>query len=93
MNSGVPQDSILGLLFIMYANPLSDILRQYNIYHMHANDTKLYVVSIAESLVESVRGMKQAIDHVKKWMTSNQLKLNTNKTEFLIIQTKHNKKD
>ena len=77
----------------MYISPLGDLVRQHNVsYHMYADDTQLYL-SFRSNDHESIEVAKSSIEHcvlvIKKWMASNFLKLNDDKTELLVVHPKH----
>ena len=49
----------------------------------YADDTQLYLHATASSLAEQSANLTSCIGEINKWMTSNRLKLNTDKTQFL----------
>ncbi len=87
---GVPQGSVLGpLLFTAYTSPLSDLSDKHNVgMHMYADDTQAYISfkptrqSAETNAVQSLSGF---ISDVRFWMAQNKLKLNDNKTVFMLI--------
>ena len=96
LKCGVPQGSVLGpILFTLYTQPLGDIVKKYNIqYHLYADDTQLYITfnqSSPTSMAIAKEQMEQCITEIKLWMDTYLLKLNEDKTEFMLIQSRHAK--
>ena len=91
---GVPQGSILGpFSFPKYTSPLGGIAQKHNImYHLYADDSQLYVVFDSGDGEDAALRLEACIEEMRLWMRDNMLKLNDNKTEFLLIQSKHNTK-
>ena len=87
INFGVPQGSILGpLLFSLYTAPVSDIASRNGLcVHLYADDTQLYVT--LDNTNRYVATIENCICEIKDWMTANFLRLNSDKTEVLLIGT------
>ncbi|KAL9978241.1 hypothetical protein ACROYT_G015736 [Oculina patagonica] len=87
---GVPQGSCLGpLLFVVYASKIFEIVQAHlPDAHCFADDTQLYLSFNPNSptdQAEAVCTMERCISDLRKWMYQDKLKINDDKTEFLII--------
>ena len=89
---GVPQGSCLGpLLFTFYASKLFDIKGHLPHVHTYADDTQLYLSFKPDSAVnanDAVNAMELCIRDLRTWMLHDKLKLNDNKTEFILAGTR-----
>lgn len=78
---GVPQGTILGpLLFLIYVNDLLSILPSSNIVAF-ADDTS--IICADKSWAETANTMNLYLEKIAKWLITNQLTLNVNKSVFL----------
>ena len=86
---GVPQGSVSGpLLFTLYTTPLSSVIQGHNLdHHLYADDTQIYISLTTPDACRSLNQLRDCLQDVSLWMKNSKLKLNANKTEFIIIGT------
>ncbi len=90
---GVPQGSVLGpILFCVYTSPLGDLLRSHDIsFHFYADDSSLYLSfspNVLDDQVASFAKIEACANDVRHWMYENKLKLNDDKTVFMVLGNK-----
>ena len=92
---GVPQGSILGpKLFSCYSAALGDMIGGFGLkYVMYADDIQVMTVADPKDVDDCNSACGKLLDciaSVRNWMISRGLKLNVDKTEFLVTGSKHN---
>ena len=87
---GVPQGSCLGpLLFVVYASKLFKIVQDHLLNaHCFTDDTQLYLSfnpNCPTDQAMALEAIERCITDLHKWMYRDKLKINDDKTEFLVI--------
>ena len=77
-------------MFSLYTTPLSKVISAYETisYHFYADDTQLYISLTPSNFATAISTLQKCLTDVQSWMATNKLKLNPDKTEFILLGTK-----
>ena len=80
------------MLFTIYSSKLFEVIKCHlPEAHAYADDTQLYLSfspDTATNQTDAVIAMERCISDIRTWMLTDKLKLNDDKTEFMLIGTK-----
>ena len=93
LSLGVPQGSVLGpIVFTLYTTPLGDICRAHIPFQLYADDQQVYLSfkpTHKGAQSQCMTKLQECIEDVQTWMSFNFLKLNEDKTEYVIFGTRY----
>ena len=78
------------MLFSLYTTPLSKIIRLHPHikFHFYADDTQLYIHPSHKNASSALAKLNACLHDVQEWMSLSKLKLNPEKTEFIVFGSK-----
>ena len=90
----VPQGSVLGqLLFTLYTTTPSSVIQTHNLDHdLYTDETQIYLSLATPDKNCSLSQLGDCLQNIFHWMTDSKLKLNANKTEFVIVDTQNQRR-
>ena len=77
---------------MLYTSSVADIIKSHDLqYHLYADDTQLYITFKTDfdddACLAKLR-VEHCVEEIDRWMISNKLKLNDDKTELIVFSSK-----
>ena len=73
------------ILFILYTQPLSNVIQHYPVFpQIYEDDTQIYKSYRPSEIVDTINSIEQCISNVQTWMFHNKLQMNDDKTEAIL---------
>ena len=90
ISTGVPQGSVLGpLLYVLFTADVLQIVGGAGArVQQYSDDTQAYRHCKGNEATEAVRRLQSTLSEIRDWMSSNHLKLNPSKTQWIWIGTR-----
>ena len=91
LSTGIPQGSVAGPgTFPAYTQPIGTVARHHGVnMHLYADDTQLYMECRLQQHQSTHKQLEACIADVRRWMAENMLKLNDDKTEYIVIGSRY----
>ena len=91
LRSGIAQGSVLGLiLYVLYTADVQKLVQLFGFgVHLYADDTQFHDSCKSTDAAELAARAMRSIESVRDWMSSNRLRLNADKTQFIWLGTSH----
>ena len=82
-----PQGSVVGpILFLLYTADVARIAEMHGIScHSYFDNSELYLHAKANGIAVTLARIASCIDAMDRWMSSNRLKINADKTQFIVL--------